>query len=69
MTPAEYKRHNDAIARRVQTHFNGTDPDLAGLARIKSAAPIKPSASQLPADIGLFSDESSQLDLIDMFMD
>ena len=43
--------------------------DLAELAQRKADSPLKPSKSQLPADHGLFSDESSQLDLIEMFMD
>ena len=43
--------------------------DLAELAQRKADSPLKPSKPQLPADVGLFSDESSQLDLIEMFID
>lgn len=46
-----------------------TGPDVAGLLRIKSAAPIKPVVPQQPCDIGLFSDEADQLDLCEMFQD
>lgn len=51
--------------------------DLAGcehepsrlLLQRKANAPLKPDVPQKPADIGLFSDEAAQLDLIEMFED
>jgi hypothetical protein len=52
-----------------QTEMPGTSPDIAGLLRLKAAAPIKPRKPQLPPDIGLFSDEADQLDLCEMFQD
>lgn len=47
----------------------GCEPDVAGLLRIRAAAPIKPRAPQAPCDVGLFSDEADQLDLCEMFQD
>jgi hypothetical protein len=47
-----------------QTCMPGTGADLAGLAKRIAAAPIKPNKAQEPCDIGLFSDSSSQLDLV-----
>lgn len=32
-------------------------------------APLKPPAPQKPCDVGLFSDDADQLDLIEMFQD
>jgi hypothetical protein len=46
-----------------------TAPDVAGLLRLKASAPIKPRKPQIPCDVGLFSDEADQLDLIEMFQD
>jgi len=40
--------------------------DRRGQARRKAAAPLKPSKSQLPCDIGLFIDEALQLDLVEI---
>jgi len=37
-----------------------------GEARRKAAAPLKPTRPQAPCDIGLFSDEALQLDLVEM---
>jgi hypothetical protein len=42
----------------------GTPADLAGLLRLKAAAPIKPAKPQKPCDVGLFSDDADQLDLV-----
>ena len=52
-----------------QFDLPNTAPDHAGLAKQLAAAPLRPVAPQLPADHGLFGDESNQLDLIEMFMD
>ena len=35
----------------------------------KADSPLKPGKAQLPMDIGLFSDESAQLDLCEMFQE
>jgi hypothetical protein len=45
----------------------GTNADLAGLLRLKAAAPIKPAKPQKPCDVGLFSDDADQLDLVSWF--
>jgi hypothetical protein len=36
------------------------------LAARRAAFPIKPKADQRPCDVGLFSDEATQLDLVDL---
>lgn len=53
----------------VQTSLPGTSADIAGLLRLKAAAPIKPRKAQDACDIGLFSDDADQLDLVEMFQD
>ena len=52
-----------------QAAMAGMSPDVGGLLRQKAAAPIKPRKPQVPCDIGLFSDDADQLDLVEMFMD
>jgi hypothetical protein len=47
-----------------QFSIPGTGPDLGGALQRAADAPIKPSKAQEPCDIGLFSDSSSQLDLV-----
>jgi hypothetical protein len=44
-----------------------TAPDVAGLLRLKASAPIKPRKPQIPCDVGLFSDDADQLDLVSWF--
>jgi hypothetical protein len=56
----------------AKSPFNGPEmpgcgPDVAGLLRLKAAAPIKPRKPQVACDIGLFSDEADQLDLVSFF--
>jgi hypothetical protein len=46
-----------------------TQARAAELARLKAAAPLRPAKPQKPCDVGLFSDEADQMDLIEMFMD
>lgn len=46
-----------------------TSPDLAGLARLKAKAPLRPNKPQFACDIGLFSDDANQTDLIEMLID
>ena len=43
--------------------------DIAGLLRQKANRPIIAPKPQKPCDIGLFSDEADQLDLVEMFQD
>jgi hypothetical protein len=50
-----------------QTELPGTAADVAGLLRLKAAAPIKPRKPQQPCDVGLFSDDADQLDLVSFF--
>jgi hypothetical protein len=56
-------------SRFDQARMAGCMPDVAGLLRYKAAAPIKPRAPQAACDIGLFSDEADQLDLVEMLQD
>lgn len=53
----------------AQIAMQQLEQDIAGLLRIKAAAPIKPRKPQSACDIGLFSDEADQLDLVEMFQD
>ena len=43
--------------------------DMVAIAKRKAAESLKPSKPQLPADHGLFSDDSLQTDLIEILMD
>jgi hypothetical protein len=52
-----------------QASLPGTGPDVRGLLRLKAAAPIKPRKPQAPCDVGLFSDDADQMDLVEMFQD
>lgn len=40
--------------------------DQAELAKRKAAAPLKPAKPQAACDVGLFSDDAAQSDLVDM---
>lgn len=51
-----------------QLDLPDTPERMGDLARQRAAAPLRPSRPQLPCDHGLFGDEASQLDLIEMFM-
>lgn len=42
---------------------------LADVAKRRANAPLRPKAQQKACDIGLFSDEADQLDLVEMFQD
>lgn len=46
-----------------------TETRLAELARLKARAPLRATRPQLPADVGLFSDDAMQTDLIEMLID
>jgi hypothetical protein len=41
----------------------------AHIARNRAAAPMRPKKPQKACDVGLFSDDADQLDLVEMFMD
>jgi hypothetical protein len=41
--------------------------DQKTVAERKWSAPLKPARPQQPCDVGLFSDEADQLDLVEMF--
>jgi hypothetical protein len=60
---AKKSRSNPQIA------MLGMSPDVGGLLRQKAAAPIKPRKPQVPCDIGLFSDDADQMDLVEMFQE
>lgn len=47
----------------------GFAPDVAGMLRHRAAAPLRPVKAQAVCDIGLFSDEADQMDLVEMFQD
>jgi hypothetical protein len=51
--------------RQVQIDLPGCEPDQAGALQRKADAPLKPRKPQEPCDLGLFSDENKQGDLID----
>lgn len=44
----------------------GAGPQVAELIRRRASAPLKPSKPQAACDVGLFSDDSAQLDLVDL---
>jgi hypothetical protein len=48
-----------------QVELPGCEPDLAGALQRKADSPLKPSRPQEPCDVGLFSDHSKQVDLVD----
>lgn len=48
-----------------QLELPDTGEDMAGLAKQKAAAPLRPSTDQKLCDVGLFSDDAAQLDLVD----
>jgi hypothetical protein len=49
---------------RGQLDLPGTGPDISGTLQRKAEAPLKPKADQQPCDVGLFSDDGAQLDLV-----
>ena len=52
-----------------QLDLPDTAERMAELARNKAAAPLMAPKPQQPCDIGLFSDEANQTDLIEMLME
>lgn len=49
-----------------QLHFPGMESQTANLARMIADLPLKAHADQAPCDIGLFSDDAAQADLVDI---
>lgn len=41
----------------------------AHIARTRALGPMRPKKPQKPCDVGLFSNEADQLDLVEMFQD
>ena len=52
-----------------QIDIPGTSVEAKGQIRLRAATPLRPNKPQLPCDLGLFSDDADQMDLIEMFMD
>jgi hypothetical protein len=49
--------------------LNRIEDDQRVVAERRWRSRLKPKADQLPCDVGLFSDDRDQLDLVEMFMD
>ena len=45
----------------------GCSPDVKGLLTLKARAPMRPGKPQQACDIGLFSDDADQLNLVSFF--
>jgi hypothetical protein len=56
----------DLFNRTNQERAADTARHRAREARRLAAAPLRPMAPQLPCDIGLFSDDARQTDLVDI---
>lgn len=53
-----------------QTELPGAEPTpVRQQLERKAAAPLKPRKPQRSCDVGLFSDEAAQLDLVEMLQD
>lgn len=46
--------------------LNPLDRDRAELLKRRAVAPLKPAKEQKACDVGLFSDDAGQIDLVDM---
>jgi len=53
--------------RQMDLPQSAADP--GGLVKLLAAAPLRPRKPQAPCDVGLFSDEADQLDLVSLFRD
>lgn len=49
-----------------QAELPDTAPRSADIAKRQAAARLKPGKPQKPCDIGLFSDDADQIDLVEM---
>ena len=63
-TPLGFRRP-DASGAGSLGLANPLSRDQAALAQRKANAPLKPSVAQAPCDVGLFSDDAAQSDLVD----
>jgi hypothetical protein len=52
-----------------QLDMPGTAVEVKGQIRRRGAAPLRSGQAQMPCDIGLFSDDADQTDLIEMLLD
>ncbi len=77
LTGDALRRHDDAVARRIASHFGRSDlPGQLdhGLGTMtqgeqidsKGAQILRPAVPQKPCDHGLFSDDAKQIDLEDL---
>lgn len=46
--------------------LNPIDRDRAEVLRRRAVAPLKPAKEQKACDLGLFSDDAAQIDLVDL---
>lgn len=68
MTAAQrYNARKDAIFERarMQGHLGFSPITNRELAERRAGNPLRPDAPQKPCDVGLFSDDAAQLDLVD----
>lgn len=63
---AEAMAKAELMAAARNGHLAGMPHQLGALLNRKAAAPLKPAKPQEPCDVGLFSDDAAQLDLVDM---
>jgi len=56
----------DKTPAGAQSVLPGAERKPAELARRLAAGPLKPAAEQKPCDVGLFSDDAKQLDLLQL---
>lgn len=56
----------EIMAAARNGRFAGMPQNIGGLLSLKAAAPLKPTSPQKPMDIGLFSDDATQIDLLDV---
>jgi hypothetical protein len=69
MIRADAALRGDVVMPHKTMTLNRLAADQKTVAERKWRAPAKPSRPQAPCDIGLFSDEADQLDLVEMFQD
>ena len=64
-----HKPINSVSYLPVQMNLPQTGYDVMGHLKRLVAADLKATKPQLPCDVGLFSDEANQLDLIEMLQE
>jgi hypothetical protein len=66
----EDEQFDDGPDGKLQCMLPGAErASLATVAKRRANAPLRPKTVQKPCDVGLFSDDADQLDLVEMFMD